>query len=246
MHERSPWGWFAWTVPGDGTLPEVPHHVGVLAPEATRTQRLALRWLTRCPARYVTWDTACVGARFSAAAIALVSVLAALFALDRGVPASVVLPAMLLAPLLAEYLPGRLDARAGEHVRSIEGESACRYLQRLASLHTLLVDAAAGSDRYELRRSVEIGHHLLWEAVCLLQAQDIRSASAHLIDCERVMLQLVGQVAQLLRRTRTEDATAATDRPCGNDGPAGGVPTFAADEDAAARLWTLTVNARDL
>ncbi|MCW8101663.1 hypothetical protein [Streptomyces tauricus] len=207
--ERTPWGWLAWTVPGDGTLPEVPHHMGVLTPDATRTQRLALRWLTRRPARYVAWDTACVGTRSSTAAVALVSVLAALFALDRGIPVSVALPAMLLAPLLAEHLPARLDARAGEHVRRIEGEGTCRYLQRLASLHTHLIDAAAGSDRYELRRSVEIGHHLLWHAAGLLQAADTRSASAHLIDCERVMLQLVGQVAQLLRRSapRTQQPT---------------------------------------
>ncbi len=65
--------------------------------------------------------------------------------MSHGVPADVGLPAMLLAPLLAEHLPGRLDARAREHVRSVEGASACRYLQRLAALHTSLVQAAAVS-----------------------------------------------------------------------------------------------------
>jgi hypothetical protein len=48
-------------------------------------------------------------------------------------------------------------------VRSVEGEDAVRYMQRLAALHTSLVRAAAGSDRYELRRSAEVGQGLLWE-----------------------------------------------------------------------------------
>ncbi|MEW2573737.1 hypothetical protein [Streptomyces sp. NPDC047070] len=204
VHERTPWGWLAWTVPDDGTPADVPHHIGVLTPDATRRQRLALRWLTRRPAHYLAWDTFRVCVRLSTVTVALGSVLTAPFALDRGVPASVILPAMLLAPLLTEYLPGRLDARADEHVHRIEGEGACRYLQRLASLHTLLVDAAAGSDRYALRRSVEIGHHLLWDAAGLLHAPDTRSASAQLIDCERVMVRLADQITQLMPRTRTE------------------------------------------
>src|SRR5205823_4653349 len=24
VHERTPWGWLAWTVPGDGSSPEIP------------------------------------------------------------------------------------------------------------------------------------------------------------------------------------------------------------------------------
>ncbi|MDQ1041849.1 hypothetical protein [Streptomyces sp. V4I2] len=208
VHERTPWDWLAWTVPGDGTLPEVPHQVGVLTPAATRTQRLALRWPTRRPAQRIALDTVSVSLRFSAAAVALVSLLAALFAMSHGVPADVALPAMLLAPLLAEHLPGRLDARAREHVRSVEDDGACRYLQRLAALHTSLVQAAAASDRYELRRWAEIGHNLLWDAADQLQTQDTRAASASLIARERLMLQLADQVAQILQRT-AEDGTAS-------------------------------------
>ncbi|MDH6222880.1 hypothetical protein [Streptomyces pseudovenezuelae] len=51
VHERTRWGWLAWTVPADGSAPEIPHQIGVLTPGATRRQRLALRWLTRRPAR---------------------------------------------------------------------------------------------------------------------------------------------------------------------------------------------------
>jgi hypothetical protein len=82
--------------------------------------------------------------RFFTAAVALFSLVAGLFAMADGIPADVALPAI----LLAERLPGTLDARARKHVRSVEGASACRYLQRLAALHTYLVQAAAGSDRY--------------------------------------------------------------------------------------------------
>ncbi|WP_406212634.1 class I SAM-dependent methyltransferase [Streptomyces canus] len=79
---------------------------------------------------------------------------------------------MLHAPLLAEHLPGRLDARARGHVPSVEEDAACQYLQRLAALHTSLVQAAADSDLDGLRRSAEIGHNLLWGAADLLQNQD--------------------------------------------------------------------------
>ncbi|MGK5695066.1 hypothetical protein ACSNOJ_19520 [Streptomyces sp. URMC 128] len=190
VHERTSWGWLAWTVPADGTLPEVPHQIGVLTLSATRTQRLALRWLTRRPAQRIALDTVPGSLRFSAAAVALITMIAGLFAIRHGVPIDVALPAMLLAPLLAEHLPGRMDARAEEHVRKVEGVNACRYLQRLATLHTSLIQAAADSDRYELRRSAEVGHNLLWDAAGLLQTQDTRSASAGLITRERLMLQL--------------------------------------------------------
>ncbi|MEU9547275.1 hypothetical protein [Streptomyces mirabilis] len=53
VHERTSWGWLAWTVPGDGNPPEVPHRIAVLAPGATRMQRLALRWLARRPAQRI-------------------------------------------------------------------------------------------------------------------------------------------------------------------------------------------------
>jgi hypothetical protein len=197
VYERTRWGWLAWTVPGDGTRPEIPQQIGVLTPYATRTQRLALRWLTRRPAQRLALAPTIPGSlRLSAVAVALISLLAGLFAMGHGLPGDVALPAMALAPLLAEHLPGRLDARAREHARSVEGDSACRYLQRLAALHTYLVQAAAGSNRYELRRSAEISQHLLWDAAGLLQTQDTRSASAHLIARERLMVQLADQVAQ--------------------------------------------------
>lgn len=164
VHERTLWGWLAWTVPGDGSPLEMPHQIGVLTPAATRTQRLALRWLTRRPAQRIALDTVPGSLRLAAAAVALVSLVAGLFAIRHGVPVDVALPAMLLAPLLAEQLPDRLDSRAREHVRMVEGDVACRYLQRLAVLHSSLVQAAAGSDRYELRRSAGVGQGLLWDA----------------------------------------------------------------------------------
>jgi hypothetical protein len=208
VHEHTPWGWLAWTVPGDGRPPEIPHRIAVLTPGATRTQSLALRWLTRRPAL----DRVPEPLRFSAAAVALVSLVAGLVALSHGVPVDVALPATLLAPLLAEHLPDRLDVRACEHVRVVEGDGACRYLQRLAALHTSLVQAAAGSDRYELRRSAEIGHSLLWDAASLLQSRDAGAVSDGLIARERLMLQLAHKVAQIIQRTVHEDPTAAEDQ----------------------------------
>ncbi len=224
VHERTSWGWLAWTVPGDGTLPEVPQQIGVLRPAATRTQRLALRWLTRRPAQRIALDTVPGSLRFSAAAVALISVIVGLFAIRHGVPIDVALPAMLLAPLLAEHLPGRLDARADEHVREGEGVNACRYLKRLATLHTSLVQAAAGSDRYELRRSAEVGHNLLWDAAGLLQTQDTRSASAGLVTRERLMLQLAEQVAQIIERDAGDDAAFDADQRCEPGRPLGPYP----------------------
>ncbi|MER6030667.1 hypothetical protein [Streptomyces sp. NPDC001851] len=213
LYERTPWGWLAWTVPGDGSSPKTPHQIGVLTPAATRKQRLALRWLTRHPARQIALGTVPGSLRFFAAAVALISLLIGLFAAGHGIPVDVVLPAMLLAPLIAEHLPDRLDARAQEHVRTVEGDGACRYLQRLAALHTSLVQAAAGSDRYELRRSAEIGQHLLWDAADLLQTRNTRVASADLIAREQLMLQLAHQAAQILECSAAEDGTAEADQP---------------------------------
>ncbi|MFI6360755.1 hypothetical protein ACIBJF_51580 [Streptomyces sp. NPDC050743] len=143
----------------------------------------------------------------------VISLFAALFALNRGAPADIVLPAMLLAPLLTEYLPDRLDERAGEHVRVVEDSAACQYLQRLAALHTYLVQAAADNDRYALRRSAEIGQHLLWDAAGLLQDQETRNVSAQLIDHERLMVQLASQVTQTLERIRTEARSGEENQP---------------------------------
>ncbi|MEU9545581.1 hypothetical protein [Streptomyces mirabilis] len=222
VYERTRWGWLAWTVPGDGTSPDQPHQIGVLTPTASRMQRLSLRWLTRHPAqRFALAPTTPGSLRLSAAAIALISLLA----MGHGVPVDVALPAMLLAPILAEHLPGHLDARAREHVRSVVGDGACRYLQRLAALHTYLVQAAAGSDRHELRRAAEIGQHLLWDAAGLLQTQDTRSASVELIARERLMVQLADQAAQSLKRTHTEDGRPAdADRLRWHERPLGPYP----------------------
>lgn len=225
VYERTRWGWLAWTVPGDGTPPDQPHQIGVLTPTASRMQRLALRWLTRHPAQRLALAPTIPGSlRLSAAAVAFISLLAGLFAMGHGVPVDVVLPGMVLAPILAEHLPGQLDARAREHVRSVEGDGACRYLQRLAALHTSLVQAAAGSDRYELRRAAEIGQHTLWDAAVLLQTQDTRSASAELIARERLMVQLADQAAQSLKRAHTEDGPAEADQPGWNERPLGPYP----------------------
>lgn len=67
VHERTPWGWLAWTVPADGSPPKIPHQIGVLNPTATRIQRLAPRWLTRPPARRIALGT--VSGRLSAAGL---------------------------------------------------------------------------------------------------------------------------------------------------------------------------------
>ncbi|MFJ9729444.1 hypothetical protein ACIRP3_42610 [Streptomyces sp. NPDC101209] len=214
VYECTRWGWLAWTVPGDGSRPELPHQIGVLTPSATHTQRLAMRWLTRRPARRIALARAIPGSlSLATLMVAVIGGFVGLFAMTHGIPASVALPAMALAPLLSERLPGTLDARAGEHVRSVEDPSACRYLQRLAAQHTYLVQAAAVSDRYELRRSAEIGQQLLWDAADLLQAHDTRSATCELNARERLMLQLARQVAQILKQPSAQSASSDADPP---------------------------------
>jgi hypothetical protein len=128
VYERTRWGWLAWTVPGDGSRPELPHQIGVLTPSATRTQRAALRWLTRRPALRIGLTPTIPGSlRLSTLTAAAISVFAGLFGMTHGIPTDVALPAMAIAPLLAEHLPGTLDARDREHVRSVEDARACRY-----------------------------------------------------------------------------------------------------------------------
>ncbi|MFF4836964.1 hypothetical protein [Streptomyces sp. NPDC001315] len=196
IRERTGWGWIDWTVPADGSLPEQPHRVAVFTPIATRSQRLALRWLARRPAHRIRLGKVTV--RPATAVVTALTLVSAALALMQGVPFSIVLPAAALAPLLVEHLPDRLDTRAGENARIIEDEAACRYLQRLAALHTGLVQAAAGSDHYEVRRAVEIGHHQLFATADLLQRHDTRSASSELIARERLMLQLAIQTRQIV------------------------------------------------
>ncbi|MFJ4790795.1 hypothetical protein [Streptomyces sp. NPDC088794] len=206
VYERASWGWLAWTVPGDGSRPGIPHQIGVLAPDANCLQRWAVRWLTRRPARYAALADVPGSLRLSTAGVALVSLLAALIAAGRGVAPGVVVPAMLLVLALADHLPGRLDTRARAHVRTVEGDRACRYLRRQTALHTSLVQAAAttdaaGSRRHEQRRAVQIGRHLLWEASGLLHTRDPRAVSGELIARERLMLQLAHQAVQIVEHT---------------------------------------------
>ncbi|MDI5907018.1 MULTISPECIES: hypothetical protein [Streptomyces] len=225
VYERTGWGWLGWRVPSDGTPPKVPSQIGVFTPGRALPQRLAVRWLTRRPARRIALTaTSPASLRYSAAAMGAVSFFAALFALSRGIPADVVLPTMLLAPLLTEHLPERLDERARTHVRSVEGDDACHYLQRLAALHTYIVQAAADSDRYELRRSAEIGHNLLWGAADLLQNQDTRTTSTRLVHRERLMAQLADQVAQILQRTRAAPTADEAVQPRSDESPLGPLP----------------------
>ncbi|GAA3823024.1 hypothetical protein [Streptomyces chiangmaiensis] len=226
VHERTRWGWLAWTVPGDGSLPEIPHKIGVLTPAATRLQRLALRWLTRRPTRRIALGSIPASLRLSVAAVALISLLVGLYATCHGIPVGVALPAMVLPPLLVEHLLDLLDVRAREHVRVVEGDGACRYLQRLAALHADLLQAEASSDRSELRRSAALGQHLLWDAVGLLQTRDTRAASADLIARERLMLQLAHQAAQILNAT-AEDGTADANHAATQGRPLGPYPPAA-------------------
>ncbi|MFC5220065.1 hypothetical protein [Streptomyces coerulescens] len=226
MYERTGWGWLAWPVPGDGTAPEQPVQIGVLAPGATMRRQLAVRWLLRRPAHRIALTSGSrASLRLSATVVGALALVAAFYALGRGIRADLVLPAMLLAPPLTEHLIDWLDTRAVEHVRWVEEDAACRYLQRLAALQTYLMEAAAGSDRYELRRSAEVGHRLLWDAADLLQAGDTRLVSARLIDRERLMVQLAHQAAQLLEHARAKPASGGeASQPDDGIGPLGPLP----------------------
>lgn len=224
INERARWGWIAWKVPTDGTLPTVPHLIGVLDPTATRIQRLAVRWLTRRPARRVALHPRTrANVRLGACALTLASLAAGLLVVVHGAPWDVILPAALLAPMLADRLPGYLDARARQHVRSVHGDAAVRYLQRLTALQSVLTRAGTHTGRHELRRPAEIGQHVLWDAAGLLQDQDTRTASAALIARERLMVQLVDQVTSALTRL-AEPRVPGQHLACA--GPLGPYPPF--------------------
>ncbi|MEH0424693.1 hypothetical protein [Streptomyces sp. B21-083] len=213
VHERTGWGWLAWTVPDDGSMPEHPYRIGVLPPSATQTDRLAGRWLARRQASRFALHARIPGSlSHCATVVAVIACITAFHAITHGVPLSVVLPAALLAPLLTDQLPGRLDTRARRRIRIAEGAPATRYLQRLAALHNSVLQAAASSDRYELRRSAEVGHNLLWDAAGLLRTQDTRTVSGDLIARERLMLQLADQVAQIIERSTSDDDAADADQ----------------------------------
>ncbi|WP_326757447.1 hypothetical protein OHB35_00835 [Streptomyces phaeochromogenes] len=98
VHERTPWGWLTWTVLGDGSAPQTPHRIGVLTPGASHRQRLALRWLTRRPARRLGLAASVPGSvRYAAAVLAVIGCAAALHAVGAGVPAGIAWPLALLA-----------------------------------------------------------------------------------------------------------------------------------------------------
>ncbi|MET7390470.1 hypothetical protein ACFYPT_38805 [Streptomyces sp. NPDC005529] len=146
VNERARWGWIAWKVPTEGTRPGVPRRIGVLDPIATRIQRLSVRWLTRRPARRVVLHPSVLAAlRFWTLAVALTSIAVGLFATAHGVPWDVTVPVMLLAPLLADRLPGYLDARARHHVRTVHGAAAVRYFHGLTALQTVLIGLRPGA-----------------------------------------------------------------------------------------------------
>ncbi|MDQ1051860.1 hypothetical protein [Streptomyces sp. V4I2] len=221
IRERTAWGWIDWTVPADGSLPKHPHRLAVFTPIATQCQRLALRWLARRPTHRISLGIVTI--RLATTVVTVLTLVAAALALMHGVPLSIVLPAAALAPLLVEHLPDRFDTRAGENARIVEDEAACRYLQRLAALQTGLVQAAVGSDRYEVRRAVEIGHHQLFDTADLLQRHDTRSASSELIARERLMLQLAVQTRQIVTPMQGGAAAARHDR-SGEQPPLGPYP----------------------
>ncbi|MFJ9760021.1 hypothetical protein [Streptomyces sp. NPDC101149] len=204
IRERTPWGFMDWTVPEGDRLPECPHGIGVLTPAANRAQRLALRWLARRPAPRLPMLP--VAVRCSSAVVAVLGLVAAAAAISCGIPVSVVVPVMLLVPLLVEHVPDRLDARAGEHIRMVQGEAACRYLQRLACLHSHLVQAAAGSDLHQVRRAAEISRHQLWDAAGLLTKHDTRTVCSELIARERLLVQLAALITDLHSSTDTGSA----------------------------------------
>ncbi|WP_406469853.1 hypothetical protein [Streptomyces sp. NBC_01615] len=221
IREQAGWGWIDWSVPADGSLPEQPHRIAVFTPIATRSQRLGLRWLARRPAHRIRLGPVTV--RPATAVVTALTMIAATLAIMHGLPFSIVVPAAALAPLLVEHLPERFDARASENVRIVQAEAACRYLQRLAALHTGLVEAALHSDRYEVRRAVEVGHHQLFDMADLLQRRDTRSASSELIARERLMLQLAVQTSRIVTPMKRDASSDRQDR-LGRQQPLGPYP----------------------
>ncbi|MFJ2397449.1 hypothetical protein ACIOTI_32485 [Streptomyces sp. NPDC087843] len=220
INERARWGWLAWTVPTDGTLPAIPHLISVLDPAATRIERLAVRWLTRRPARRIALHPSIPWAlRLWVFAVTLASLAAGLLVVVHGAPWDVILPAVLVAPMLADRLPGNLDAQARQHVRTIRGDAAVRYLQRLTALQTVLTRADTRTDRHDLPRPAEIGQHVLWDAAGLLHDQDTLTASAALIARERLMVQLADQVTSTLTRPANPTTQGQRHAPAGPLGP---------------------------
>ncbi|MFD6299375.1 hypothetical protein ACFWFU_31620 [Streptomyces sp. NPDC060235] len=195
MKENSRWGWRTWTVPSDGSLPEVPHQIGVIAPGTGRLHRLVLRWMATRTSGRVTLGPTLSSVRRSTLCAVVLGLLGGLFAIRASVAVDVVLPVVALVPLLIERLEDAPETQEAVHVRRIQGEAACRCARRLGALQDHLVVLVLHGHRYYLRRAAEVGHGLLWDTAGLLQLQDTRTASAALINRETLMLRLVDQAS---------------------------------------------------
>ncbi|MFJ8804043.1 hypothetical protein [Streptomyces sp. NPDC102487] len=204
VRENARWGWRAWTVPSDGSLPEIPHQIGVIAPGTGRLHRSVLHWTATRTSRRIPLLPLLPAVRRSTLCAAILGLLGGLLAIHAGVAVGVALPALALAPLLIERLEDALETTDAVHVRRIDGEAACRYVRRLGALQDQLVVIDTHGRRYELRRAADIGHGLLWDTAGLLQLQDTRAASAALITRETLMLRLVDQASKCSRWSTVE------------------------------------------
>ncbi|MEU8795430.1 hypothetical protein [Streptomyces sp. NPDC048643] len=193
--ENARWGWLVWTVPSDGSLPKVPHQIGVIAPGTGYISRCGLRWMGRRTVRRITLAPALPAVRRSTICAVIVSLLVGLLAIRAGLAVDVVVPGIALVPLLSERLEDALEAEDAACVRRVQGEAACRYAGRLAVLEDQLVRLDLHGGQHELRRAAEIGHGLLWDVAALLLDGDTRSVSSALIAREVLMVQLVDQAA---------------------------------------------------
>ncbi|MGW3631862.1 hypothetical protein ACWD7F_17130 [Streptomyces sp. NPDC005122] len=194
--ESTGWGWLAWTVPSDGSLPRIPHQISVIGPCTGRVYRAVLRWQSMRTDPRITLGPTRISARGSTLCAAIVSLLVGLLAIRAGLAVDVAFPATALAPMLIEHLEDRLEATADAHVRRIQGKAACRYAHRLAALQNQLIQLDSHSHSHSrgthaVGSAAAIGHGLLWEAATLLQRQDTRSLAWALIEREALMLRLV-------------------------------------------------------
>lgn len=204
VKEDARWGWRTWTVPSDGSLPEIPHQIGVIAPGTGRIYRSVLCWMATRIGRRVTMAPTMPALRRSTLCAAIISLLGGLLAIRAGIAVDVALPALALIPLLTDRLEDALEIADAVHIRRIDGEAACRYVRRLGALQDQLVVLDTHGRRYELRRAADIGHGLLWDTAGLLQLQDTRAASAALITRETLMLRLVDQASKCSRWSTVE------------------------------------------
>ncbi|MEU0784667.1 hypothetical protein ABZ341_24215 [Streptomyces sp. NPDC006173] len=202
--ENARWGWLAWTVPSDGSLPKIPYQIGVIAPGTGHIPRSVLRWMGQRTVRRITLAPALPVVRRSAVCALVVSLLVGLLAIRAGLAVDVAVPGMALIPLLSERLEAALEAEEAARVRRVQGEAACRYVGRLAALEDQLVGLALHGGQHEVRRAAEIGHGLLWDVAALLLDRDTRSVSSALIAREVLMLQLVDEAAKFTGLTAAD------------------------------------------